>query len=1340
MRAMAFALETFVKQLEDSGIVAPGKLENFVPPKAHPKDAEELARQLISQNILTKFQTQHVLQNKAKALFLGNYTIVDRVGAGGMGQVFKAEHRRMHRVVAIKMLPPAMTKNAAALARFEREVTAASQLLHPNIVSAFDADEANGAHFLVMEYVEGKDLSVLVKKSGPLPVPKALNYVLQAARGLEFAHRKGVVHRDIKPANLLVDAEGTLKILDMGLARLDASVGVQAGPQAELTGTGTIMGTVDYMSPEQAFNTKSADARADIYSLGCTLYYLIAGKAAYSGDSIMEKLLAHREMAIPALRAVQPEVPEELDEVFQKMMAKKVEDRYQTMTEVVAELEKCQAGFSSPRASSTAARSSTGPTVADADLSIAFQHTPLPLIPSGFADVPPERPKKRRTAAKQSPPPWKNRKLLIGAGAAGFLLLLAGVIFMLRTKDGTLVIEVNQPDAVVQVLDEEGKVEVSQPGGLEPVSISVVPGKHRIRVEKNGFVAIATEFEIQSGQSLPLKARLVPKPKQVAAGPNKPWETPAFQQWTRAVAAMPAEQQVEAVGKKLMELNPGFDGKLTGWYRTSKPKIENRVVTEFGFVTDNVTDISPVRALVGLRWLSCSGSGTNKGQLSDLSPLDGMPLVDLNCSDTRVSDLSVLRGMPLRYVFFKRTPVTDVSPLEGMTLSELGFSPANFTQGVEVLRRLKIQRIFVDGDTQATFTSAEFWKKYDAGVYGKPGAAPSPQPSPIKGEGANARLAYLNPAFQQWVKATQALPAEQQVEAVSKKLMELNPGFDGKLAGAAAKLPTKIENGVVTQFGFFSIDLSDISPVRALPGLKVLHCTGSSGPKGQGQLSDLSPLKGMQLTSLSCSITRVFDLTPLKGMPLTQLSCHVSQVADLSPLEGMPLTDLNISNTPVIDLSPLKGMRLNSLNCVGTKIADISILRGMPLTQVHGLGSQVSELSPLRGAPLMKLNCVGTVVTDLSPLTGMSLTEISFTPQNIVKGLDIIRQMKSLKTIGGPGEYLPAAEFWKKYDAGDYGKPGVPLLPLGEGGRRPDEGSGASAQPSGAKAYLDPAFQQWVKATQALSAEQQLEAVSKKLMELNPGFDGKLDINGRLPPEIENGVVTRLAILSVDVSDISPVRALPGLKNLYCTGSGPRKGKLSDLSPLHGMQLASFDCGTTHVSDLAPLEGMPLASLSCQASQVADLSPIQGMPLDQLNISLTAVSDLSPLRGMQLKSINFAKTKVTDIAILRGMPLRMAHGIGPQVSDLSPLRGAPLTTLDCVGTAVSDLSPLAGMSLTEIQFTPKNIVQGLDIVRQMKSLKTIGGGSTENLPPAEFWKKYDAGEFGKPGAAPSGTK
>ena len=272
---------------------------------------------------------------------LGNYLILDKLGQGGMGTVFRAEHRRMLRTIALKVLSPSVLKDPQAAPRFHREVRLAARLVHPNIVTAYDADEVQGVHFLVMELVEGTTLATLVKEQGPLPVKKAVDYIVQAARGLDFAHTKGIIHRDIKPSNLMLDAFGVVKVLDLGLARLDET---GAAGDADLTDTGNVMGTADYISPEQALNSKDADLRSDVYSLGCTLWFLLTGKPVYGGQTFLARVLAHRDRPIPSLRDVRNDVSMELNAIFRRMVAKSVDDRYSSMADVIAAFEQCHHG------------------------------------------------------------------------------------------------------------------------------------------------------------------------------------------------------------------------------------------------------------------------------------------------------------------------------------------------------------------------------------------------------------------------------------------------------------------------------------------------------------------------------------------------------------------------------------------------------------------------------------------------------------------------------------------------------------------------------------------------------------------------------------------------------------------------------------------------------------------------------------------------------------------------------------------------------------------------------------------------------------------------------------
>jgi len=342
---MGITAEQFIKNLSTSGLLTTDDLASLrtsLQKEDQPSDVNSIVQRLMREGKLTKYQAKAVYVGKTRGLVLGQYVVLDRIGKGGMGQVLKARHRTMDRIVALKVLSVSAMDSPDAVSRFHREARAAARLSHPNIVTAYDASEHEGIHYLVMEFVEGKDLAEIVKEHGALPVDKAIDSILQAAKGLEYAHAQGVVHRDIKPANLLLDKEGTVKILDMGLALMSRSIKTTNDETTDqLTSGGLILGTCDYIAPEQADDSHAADHRSDIYSLGCTLYRLLTGELPYKGDSVVKVLLAHRQAPIPSLCEVRSSVPSQLDAVFQKMVAKQPEDRYQAATEVITDLQAC---------------------------------------------------------------------------------------------------------------------------------------------------------------------------------------------------------------------------------------------------------------------------------------------------------------------------------------------------------------------------------------------------------------------------------------------------------------------------------------------------------------------------------------------------------------------------------------------------------------------------------------------------------------------------------------------------------------------------------------------------------------------------------------------------------------------------------------------------------------------------------------------------------------------------------------------------------------------------------------------------------------------------------------
>jgi serine/threonine protein kinase len=289
-------------------------------------------------------------QSDTQLLSLGQYRLLEELGRGGMGRVYKALHTIMGRVVALKIISPELVSDPVAVEWFLREVRASTQLNHPNIVMAYDANEADGMYFLVMEYVHGRTLDALVKKRGPLPIAYACALMRQAALGLQHAHEKGMVHRDIKPGNLLLPTpEGDsspdvlVKILDFGLARLQ---GKTKGDTIAVRGEAGVLGTPDYIAPEQSRDIHAADIRSDLYSLGCVFYFSLTGRVPFPGENAMEKLIKHLMEPPEPLEKVRSDIPPELAAIVRRLMAKDPADRYQTPAELARELEKVSGAVS----------------------------------------------------------------------------------------------------------------------------------------------------------------------------------------------------------------------------------------------------------------------------------------------------------------------------------------------------------------------------------------------------------------------------------------------------------------------------------------------------------------------------------------------------------------------------------------------------------------------------------------------------------------------------------------------------------------------------------------------------------------------------------------------------------------------------------------------------------------------------------------------------------------------------------------------------------------------------------------------------------------------------------
>ena len=454
--------------LKKSNVLPPARLKALPDATALPADPKKGATVLVQRGFITKFQGTQLLAGRHKGFRIGPYAVLDMLGRGGMGTVYLGEHLELNRKVAIKVLTPMKGEGRQLAAeRFLREGRAAAALDHPNIVRMFDVARYNDLPYLVMEYVEGETLQEVLDRDGSVPVGEAAECIAQAAIGLQHAHERGFIHRDIKPANLIRDRSGVVKVLDMGLARS----GSDEDKLTEQLDQGAVVGTADFISPEQAINSPHVDGRADIYSLGATLFTLLAGKTPFEGNTT-QKLMQHQLKPAPALNALNAAIPVGLAKVVTRMLAKVPADRYQTGAEVAAAL--APWAGSSARGAVGLSRTSLGQSAALRERTGSSAALRLSEADADELDEEPTTERDRKTrevssdgTARNRPPvkptPRRSRAPLVAALAVALLAAMGVAAWLAFGRD--------KPAEVAQGVPAEKPPEAKPPDAVIPPKV-----------------------------------------------------------------------------------------------------------------------------------------------------------------------------------------------------------------------------------------------------------------------------------------------------------------------------------------------------------------------------------------------------------------------------------------------------------------------------------------------------------------------------------------------------------------------------------------------------------------------------------------------------------------------------------------------------------------------------------------------------------------------------------------------------------------------------------------------------------------------------------------------------
>jgi serine/threonine protein kinase/Leucine-rich repeat (LRR) protein len=1340
------SINEFLQSLSQSGLLPPQELVAVrEQPVADPETGSttaDLINWLIKQEKLTAYQAELLCRGRAGGLVLGNYIILDKLGQGGMGTVFKARHRRMNRIVALKVLPNSLSNIPEAIARFAREVEAAAKLQHSHIAAAYDADEAEGVHFLVMEHVDGPNLAAYVREKGALPVAAAVRLIAQAAQGLAAAHAQAIVHRDIKPSNLMVNRQGSLKVLDLGLAQMrDSSSEVDL--TTDVTQTGRTMGTVDYMAPEQARNAKTVDARADIYSLGCTLYFLLTGRTPAPPGSAAEKLLWHQTQHAPPLIDVCQGCTARLESLVKRMMAKDPDVRPQSMIDVVLELDACLAELPA----GTEDLSLDGIEILSSDPSstvhgsIAGRGTLMSAA---------------RIAALSAAGPTKaqsrGRWAALAVGAIGLTALVAVVVLprylnppVRPASESVVFVAARQVPADVYV---DGQLRGRVTSADQPLELKLPLGQLKVEVRREGFRPFSTQVQTRADKPVSVVANLLRDevlPEDVVSkpgvSPHAAYEKLLAWVWKEggkvevktgdglplSVASLDDLPQapVEIVSIRLDGLGIR-DADLA--QLKAAPRLVELSLADTKITDDGLVHLAPLEDLTRLNLSQNNIQGRGLASLARMSRL-----TQLDLTRTAITDQAVARLRPLaklRWLLLSDTALTDLGieqlkdfrSLELIDLMNTGLSPA--LRGQLFAANSNLKTINWDGADEQRAVATRLLDKGATLAL----AAPNGGDSPVTG-----------------VRARNALPMGRIVVTG----VDLSTGAefgDDDLKQFVHLVDIESLNLVTV-----NVTPTGIAHLQGLKSLKSLHLVTRRLPPVVIQAFEkaMPQCKVVLKEPLDAEVAR--DVIGRQGRVtlLTDQGVETSEVAtaDALPREGFAIRAINVADMPGIDDAAIAHWHelagLESLVLSGTGVTDAGLahlagcksLRSLTLsdTKISAAGvAALARLPALRQLYLAR-TAIGRdglkTVTSLPGLTHLSLQGVALADGDLV----LLKRLENLQSLDLSNTPLTDKASEHLSQLGKLQTLNVQGTQLTDAAV--EELSGVLGV---GRVVSDPPNPQRLAARWVVQ--------NKGTVELATGPLTNLRALPRETCEVVSMDLSSLSALHPDdiVRHVSACTSLRKLSLFQTRLSNDDLRMLAGLKNLTTLSLAEVsitDKGLKHLASLTKLQSLDLKSTHVTGAGLADLAGAADLVHLQLTYApikadqLAHLAAFAQLRTLELSAASANASSIDDDALaqleklpgLKIVGLRSARITDAGLDHLAKLKD--LEALDLEGTPVTDagieklvdLGRLYRISLNRTGVTDE-VTTTLAKIKTLRSIAlkqtSVSAGSIDTLQAA----------------------